>query len=41
MDDELYELVKTDPERAWPALLSYVNEHPEAAPAQGMIEEWV
>ena len=39
--DELHGLVKSDPERAWPLVLAFVQGHPDSAASQDMIEDFV
>jgi hypothetical protein len=39
--DDLHELVKSDPERAWPMVLELLRAHPESAAAGHLIEDFV
>jgi hypothetical protein len=39
--DDLHELVKSDPELAWPRVLAFVRGHPDLAAAQDLIEHLV
>lgn len=39
--DDLKELVRSDPERAWPRVLAFVRAHPESAAGHAMIEDFV
>ena len=39
--DELHDMVKSDPERAWPLALEFVRRHPELAASQDLIEDFV
>jgi hypothetical protein len=40
--DELHELVKSDPERAWPEVLAFIHDYPDlSAEAQDLVEDFV
>jgi hypothetical protein len=39
--DDLPDLVKSDPERAWPRVLAFVQQHPEDESAGALIEDFV
>jgi hypothetical protein len=39
--DSLLELVRSDPEAAWPLVIAYTKEHPEDGYSSALIEEFV
>ena len=41
IEDELYELLRSDPEAAWPRVLDFASKHPESASASALIEDFV
>ena len=40
-EDELHELVKNDPERAWPLVLAFVRDNPGSLTSYDLIEDFV
>ncbi len=39
--DEIHELIKSDPERAWPEVLRFVHRHSSSSEAQDLIQDLV
>jgi hypothetical protein len=39
--DPLFELVRSDPETAWPLVISYAKEHPGDGRSSSLIEEFI
>jgi len=39
--ETLHELVKTDPEAAWPRVVAFIQEHPEKAEGVDLLEDFV
>jgi hypothetical protein len=39
--DRLYALVKSDPEQAWPEVLTFVRTYPDSAASQDLLEDLV
>jgi hypothetical protein len=40
-EDELHDLVRVDPERAWPIVLEFVRDNSGSAVAQDLVEDFV